>query len=244
VMTNIRSEFEEFGVDERVLADLQARWESKILNSNVAEFERVPPMQQPPQHLVYPSAPPSLPGPPISTRYPPNSLDLPPPLAAPPQPTLYQRLPPSGVGKPLTTGSPYSYTTPLPVKQEPQTQTVPRLPQLDGPSSSSQDSEASSDEGSPSPITKSVPLPSVKVEKKEEVDDEAVIGSDLDDSDDDDNLAGIGDDPVNGAKDIVFCTYDKVQRVKNKWKCVLRDGMVHLNGKDYLFSKCTGEFEW
>ena len=109
----------------------------------------------------------------------------------------------------------------------------------------------------------------MKVEKKEEVDDEAVIGSDLDDSDDDDNLAGIGDDPVNGAKDIVFCTYDKVrrarscgvigsltfvvfgclsrsfpnfqvQRVKNKWKCVLRDGMVHLNGKDYLFSKCTG----
>ncbi len=50
------------------------------------------------------------------------------------------------------------------------------------------------------------------MEKKDEIDDEAVIGSDLDDSDDDDNLAGIGDDPVNGAKDIVFCTYDKVRR--------------------------------
>jgi len=44
--------------------------------------------------------------------------------------------------------------------------------------------------------------------------------------------------------DIVFCTYDKVARVKNKWKCILKDGMIHINGKDYLFAKCTGEFEW
>ncbi|KAF8325183.1 transcription factor IIA, alpha/beta subunit-domain-containing protein, partial [Cantharellus anzutake] len=212
VMANIRSEFEEFGVDERVLTDLQARWESKILSSNVAEFERAPP-QQPQPHLVYPSAPPSLPGPPLSTRYShPNHLDStqPPPLAAPPPSTLYPRLPSNGVGNPLGSGSPYGFNASLPpVKQEPQTQTLPRIPQLDGPSSSSQDSDGSSDEASPSPISKPVPLPSLKVEKKEEIDDEAVIGSDLDDSDDDDNLAGIGDDPVNGAKDIVFCTYDK-----------------------------------
>jgi hypothetical protein len=133
-----------------------------------------------------------------------------------------------------------------------------RIPQLDGPSASSRESSISS-EGSPSPPAKTVPLPSLKVESNANLDDEAVIGSDLDDSDDDDNLAGGSDDPVGGAKDIVFCTYDKasslqvfrrslvltrsvlqVQRVKNKWKCVLKDGMVHLNGKDYLFSKCTG----
>jgi len=118
-----------------------------------------------------------------------------------------------------------------------------RIPQLDGPSSSSQDSSGSS-AGSPSPPSRSVPLPSVQVEAANAENDDAAIGSDLDDSDDDDNLAGGADDPVGGAKDIVFCTYDKVQRVKNKWKCVLKDGMVHLNGKDYLFSKCTGEFEW
>ena len=29
-------------------------------------------------------------------------------------------------------------------------------------------------------------------------------------------------------------------RVKNKWKCILKDGMIHVNGKDYLFAKCTG----
>ena len=32
----------------------------------------------------------------------------------------------------------------------------------------------------------------------------------------------------------------QVQRVKNKWKCVLKDGVIHMNGRDYLFSKCTG----
>ena len=33
---------------------------------------------------------------------------------------------------------------------------------------------------------------------------------------------------------------DQVARVKNKWKCILKDGMIHVNGKDYLFAKCTG----
>lgn len=71
------------------------------------------------------------------------------------------------------------------------------------------------------------------------------IGSDLDDSDDDDG---------DGSEDMILCLYDKVQRVKNKWKCVLRDGVASIGGRDYLFSKCNGyvraewltrsEFEW
>jgi transcription initiation factor TFIIA large subunit len=28
--------------------------------------------------------------------------------------------------------------------------------------------------------------------------------------------------------------------VKSKWKCVLKDGMIQIDGKDYLFQKCTG----
>lgn len=34
--------------------------------------------------------------------------------------------------------------------------------------------------------------------------------------------------------------WKQVQRVKNKWKTVFKDGMIHLNGKDYLFAKCNG----
>ncbi|KAF8594400.1 TFIIA-domain-containing protein [Ceratobasidium sp. AG-I] len=66
------------------------------------------------------------------------------------------------------------------------------------------------------------------------------IGSDLDDSDDSDADDVENDGAGGEAGDYVFCTYDKVQRVKNKWKCVLKDGMIHVNGKDYLFMKCNG----
>lgn len=32
----------------------------------------------------------------------------------------------------------------------------------------------------------------------------------------------------------------QVQRVKNKWKVVFRDGLVRVGGKEYLFSRCQG----
>ncbi len=44
--------------------------------------------------------------------------------------------------------------------------------------------------------------------------------------------------------DNILCTYDKVQRVKNKWKCVLKDGIMRVNGKEWVFHKGSGEFEW
>ena len=27
-------------------------------------------------------------------------------------------------------------------------------------------------------------------------------------------------------------------------KCVLKDGVLSVNGKDYVFHKATGEYEW
>ncbi|KAI1501146.1 transcription factor IIA, alpha/beta subunit [Biscogniauxia marginata] len=70
--------------------------------------------------------------------------------------------------------------------------------------------------------------------------DEDAINSDLDDPDD--NLEENDEDDDNGQ--IMLCMYDKVQRVKNKWKCVLKDGVLNVNGKDYVFHKATGEYEW
>jgi len=60
------------------------------------------------------------------------------------------------------------------------------------------------------------------------VDDEDAINSDLDDSDDG-GEAGI-ESTMEG--DVILCLYDKVQRVKNKWKCTLKDGVVTVNGKE------------
>ncbi|KAI1082013.1 TFIIA-domain-containing protein [Whalleya microplaca] len=77
-------------------------------------------------------------------------------------------------------------------------------------------------------------------EIKDESDDEDAINSDLDDPDD--NLDEDDEDEDGGQ--IMLCMYDKVQRVKNKWKCVLKDGLLSVNGKDYVFHKATGEYEW
>lgn len=60
-------------------------------------------------------------------------------------------------------------------------------------------------------------------------DDEDAINSDLDDPDDliaEDNE---GDDAIG---EVMLCTYDKVQRVKNKWKCILKDGILTTGGKE------------
>lgn len=75
-----------------------------------------------------------------------------------------------------------------------------------------------------------------------EDDEDDDINSDLDDSDEDQDDDDDDDDTDNGM--IMLCLYDKVQRVKNKWKYVLKDGIANINGKDYLFSKATGESEW
>lgn len=73
-------------------------------------------------------------------------------------------------------------------------------------------------------------------------DDEDAINSDLDDSDEEGQGEMDNDDDDEG--DSILCTYDKVQRVKNKWKCTLKDGVMSVNGKEWVFHKGTGEFEW
>ncbi|KPM40711.1 hypothetical protein AK830_g5849 [Neonectria ditissima] len=75
----------------------------------------------------------------------------------------------------------------------------------------------------------------------DEEEDEDAINSDLDDPDDDRDDDEVDDE---GLGHIMLCMYDKVQRVKNKWKCTLKDGVLTVNGKEYVFHKATGEYEW
>ena len=58
--------------------------------------------------------------------------------------------------------------------------------------------------------------------------DEDAINSDLDDPDD---LAANEEDNEN-TDQVMLCTYDKVQRVKNKWKCTLKDGILRVEGNE------------
>ncbi|KAK9313096.1 transcription factor IIA, alpha/beta subunit-domain-containing protein [Lipomyces starkeyi] len=68
--------------------------------------------------------------------------------------------------------------------------------------------------------------------------DSGAINSDLDDS------IHSQEDDSEGSDAMMLCLYDRVKRMKNKWKCDFRDGAVHVNGKDYLFGTANGEFEW
>lgn len=43
---------------------------------------------------------------------------------------------------------------------------------------------------------------------------------------------------------VIVCQYDKITRIKNKWKFHLKDGIMNINGKDFLFSKASGDAEW
>jgi transcription initiation factor TFIIA large subunit len=102
------------------------------------------------------------------------------------------------------------------------TSTTPSIPQMDGGAGDEDEEEK-------------------KAAIKDE-DDENAINSDLDDSDED-ALNAVGEDDDDDM-DSILCTYDKVQRVKNKWKCTLKDGVMSVNGKEWVFHKGTGEFEW
>ena len=88
---------------------------------------------------------------------------------------------------------------------------IPKIPQMDGGDDDDEDS---------------------KVGIKDELfddDDEDAINSDLDDPDENE----IEEDQEDGKPtQVMLCTYDKVQRVKNKWKCTLRDGVLNSGGKE------------
>ncbi|THH18740.1 hypothetical protein EW146_g2279 [Bondarzewia mesenterica] len=318
VIASIKSDFDEYGVSEDVLAELQSKWENKVIASHVAEFE-APPPPTPPQYPPHPMhamvqhphyAPthnpfvpaqaqvvpgqshiktepldsrhilanlphphytvPALPGPQIPALRPPPGYPLtsarqPTAVSVPARPYSAQNIP-NGTAVPFPHQQPQTYQ---PQPQQPQqpassAQLQPqaaRIPQADGPSSSGSDSPSPSPpQYAPRSSHPSLPQP---VQQPASKPDDEAINSDLDDSDSEGE-----DDPEEGGpgdSDIVFCTppspaspatfwyivfsdwthpngWNKLQvaRVKNKWKCILKDGMIHVNGKDYLFAKCTG----
>ncbi|XP_045450718.1 transcription initiation factor IIA subunit 1 [Melitaea cinxia] len=73
-----------------------------------------------------------------------------------------------------------------------------------------------------------------------------------------DESGGAEEEPLNSGDDVsdeepgdmfdtenvVVCQYDKITRSRNKWKFYLKDGIMNLSGKDYVFQKANGDAEW
>lgn len=73
------------------------------------------------------------------------------------------------------------------------------------------------------------------------------LGSD-DDLSSDEEYVGNGNvnarDAENDIENIVICLFDKISRNRRKWKLHLRSGIVHINGKDFIFNKGTGDAQF
>ncbi|KAJ7476192.1 transcription factor IIA alpha/beta subunit [Mycena latifolia] len=286
VIAAIRPAFDEFGVADDILDELQHKWETKVIASRVADFEPAQPAQahhpypaptaaaalgvltaalahasaRPPASASASTSAASVVGglPPYAAYVPPSAPRVPGGVTVKTEPVDLRGV--GGGAGGLADARYAAYALPpLPGPQlgigsgfpafpaSLQHAGLYRLPQTDGPSASS----ASSDEDDepagaraypPRPAHPSLAPPPAPTPTQQEADDSAIT-SDLDDSDTE-NEDDAADAEGGPETDIVFCTYDKVVRVKNRWKCVLKDGVVHSGGKDYLFNRCTGEFEW
>lgn len=103
-------------------------------------------------------------------------------------------------------------------------------------------------------------------DEDEDDDDDDDDDDDGDDDNDDDNgddeneenEGGAEEEPLNSGDDVseedptdmfdtdnvVVCQYDKITRSRNKWKFYLKDGIMNLSGKDFVFLKANGDAEW
>ncbi|KAM5586339.1 hypothetical protein ABKV19_005317 [Rosa sericea] len=63
--------------------------------------------------------------------------------------------------------------------------------------------------------------------------------------DDDDDLDDVeeGEEELN-TQNLVLAQFEKVKRTKSKWKCTLKDGIMHMNNRDILFNKAAGDFDF
>uniref|UniRef100_A0A3Q2ZNR1 General transcription factor IIA, 1 n=2 Tax=Kryptolebias marmoratus TaxID=37003 RepID=A0A3Q2ZNR1_KRYMA len=117
-------------------------------------------------------------------------------------------------------------------QQQPQAQQPPMMLQVDGAGDTSSDEDE---------------------DEEEEYDEDDDEEKDKDGGED----GQVEEEPLNSGDDVsdddggelfdtenvVVCQYDKIHRSKNKWKFHLKDGIMNLNGKDYVFSKAIGDAE-
>ncbi|XP_044506584.1 transcription initiation factor IIA large subunit-like [Mangifera indica] len=90
----------------------------------------------------------------------------------------------------------------------------------------------------PTDVQASTPAIVTQSEAVDDDDDEPLNENDDDDLDDVDQGEELN------TQHLVLAQFDKVTRTKSRWKCALKDGIMHINNKDILFNKATGEFDF
>nr|CAD2195017.1 unnamed protein product [Meloidogyne enterolobii] len=111
------------------------------------------------------------------------------------------------------------------------------IPQLDGGGPGMTDS-SSEEEQEDDPLKRYAGLEDETAQQESPAEEEVPLNSDDDQSDDEDL------DTLFDADNVVVCQFEKVHRARNKWKFILKDGVMQIKGKDYCFHKSNGEAEW
>lgn len=60
----------------------------------------------------------------------------------------------------------------------------------------------------------------------------------------DDDAGSENNEEEGEVESTIVCQWEKVYRVKAKWKFQLKDGIMHVGGHDYVFHKASGEADW
>ncbi|OXA60063.1 transcription initiation factor IIA subunit 1 [Folsomia candida] len=113
------------------------------------------------------------------------------------------------------------------------------IPQIDGGGDTSSDDDDDDDDENEDDDNDDKDDEEEEQQEEEETQDEEPLNSGDDVSDNDDPTEKLYD-----IENVVVCQYDKITRTRNKWKFHLKDGIMNLNGKDYVFQKANGDAEW
>ena len=90
-------------------------------------------------------------------------------------------------------------------------------------------------------------------EENDDVEDDAM--EEEDDYDDEEHDDENQDEEIPDSKDnetidlfkadnVIVCQYEKITRRRRNWKLRLKDGIMNINGRDYVFEKANGDAEW
>ncbi|XP_022148420.1 transcription initiation factor IIA subunit 1-like [Momordica charantia] len=150
-----------------------------------------------------------------------------------------------------TDGRPSSRTSTNSVASSHIARSLLKIPQLDGPIPDPYDDVLSTPNiysyqgvynedynvaNTPAPNDPPASTPAVVTQDdvgEEEEDDEPSLNED----DDDDDLDDVDQGEELSTQHLVLAQFDKVTRTKSRWKCTLKDGIMHINNKDILFNK-------
>jgi len=248
VITNIKEIFLDESIDIDVLNQLKNEWENKVNASGALDFDNhksIPPpavrptqaKQQPiPHSFVQKSAP----GPSHFVQLPPQRVST--NFLQPAGPSNFVQLPPQQLI--------HQQLGQQQLVQQPVQQQIPTLPpkpviksdygikQLDGGAPGMTDSSSEDeDDEEEDHISRFMGLQDERAEDAEDIQEDPLNSND--DQSDDEDL-----ETLFQADNVIVCQFEKVTRARTKWKFILKDGIMHLNGRDYCFQKCTGEAEW